>query len=70
MKFAHYLTTLEHDAPKEWQGKFLKYVECLNMVSSYSSVKMVILKAGWSESHRDLWYHLFKQVFRSNPHIC
>ena len=26
MKFAHYITTLERDAPKEWKGKFLQYV--------------------------------------------
>ena len=25
MKFAHYLKEQEHGAPKEWQGKFLKY---------------------------------------------
>ncbi|KAI8112293.1 hypothetical protein M9434_003616 [Picochlorum sp. BPE23] len=25
MKFAHYLTTLERDAPKQWKGKFLQY---------------------------------------------
>ena len=25
MKFAHYLKEQEYGAPKEWQGKFLKY---------------------------------------------
>lgn len=25
MKFAHYLTTLERDAPQQWKGKFLQY---------------------------------------------
>jgi len=26
MKFAHYLATIERDAPEEWKGKFIKYV--------------------------------------------
>ena len=31
IKFAHYLSTLERDAPTEWHDKFIKYVNAVNV---------------------------------------
>lgn len=34
MKFAHYLATIERDAPEEWKGKFIKYKKLKKMLKA------------------------------------